>query len=507
MKGTRVVVVGAGVGGLAAAARLARQGFQVDVYEQASAPGGRCGELTIEGYRWDVGPTLLLMPEVVEETFCALGRRMEEYLTLVRCEPNYRVHFRDGTRLSLGGNREALAREVEALEPGAFARVEVLLARAQEMYDEALGRFVGRNFDHLGQFLTPANLWSMLRIHALGRLYPWVARHVRDDRLRAALTFQTMYLGISPFEAPGVYGLLAHAELQVGVYHPQGGLYALVRALARLCEEEGVRIHYRQRVERIQVEHACARGVTLKGGGHAEADVVLCNADLPWAYEHLLAGGRALRRRKLRFTSSGFVLYWGLDREVPELLRHNVFLGRDYRGSFEDLFRRQRVPEDPSFYVNVPSRGDFGSAPPGKDALYVLVPVPSLSPEHDWAAQAPVLRAKVFRRLAEEGLPGLEQQVVVERQLTPRDWQETFHLARGSAFGLAHNFFQIGPFRPPNQDPQVRNLFFVGASTQPGTGLPTVMVSARLVVERIQAHLRQVMAREKSRSRREAARV
>jgi phytoene desaturase len=298
-----------------------------------------------------------------------------------------------------------------------------------------------------------------------------------------------MYLGISPFEAPGVFGLLAHAELRVGIFHPRGGLHALSKALEQVCREEGVQLHYERPVRRIRVERDRAVGLALEDGTGCSADLVLCNADLPWAYAHLLDGSRARlpRSRSLRHTSSGFMLYWGVQGEVPELLRHNVFLGGDYQGSFEDIFHRQRVPQDVSFYVNVPSRGEAGSAPPGSDALYVLVPVPHLGPGQDWATLAPALRARVLARLADEGLPGLERRLVVERQLTPEDWQGRFNLSRGSAFGLAHNFFQLGPFRPSNQDPRVRNLFFVGASTHPGTGLPMVMLSARLAVERMEA--------------------
>ena len=491
MSGTRAapraVVVGAGVGGLAAAARLAHQGFQVDVYESTKGPGGRCGQLSVDGYRWDIGPTILLMPEVIEETFTALGRRMADYLTLERCYPNYRVSFRDGSQLTLTGDRAELERNVEAMEPGSYPRLQRFLAHGGEMYRESLQRFVGRNFDHLGQFLTPANLKSMLRIRALGKLYPLVARTFQDDRLRAALTFQTMYLGISPYEAPGVYGLLPYAELEVGIYLAQGGLYALPRALEKLAQEEGVRFHYGERVQRIDLVQKQARGVTLKSGEQVSADLVLCNADLPAAYEQLLDPAVAPLPRKdsLRYTSSGFMLYWGLDRVEPGLLRHNVFFGAQYREAFQDIFQHHRVPEDLSFYVNVPSRGDASMAPAGTDALYVLVPVPSNPSQVDWKVEAPRIRERVLSRLAQEGYPELARHIRVERQFTPDDWEQTFSLARGAAFGLAHNFFQIGPFRPANQDRNVKNLFFVGASTQPGTGLPTVMLSARLAVERM----------------------
>ena len=480
------VVVGAGVGGLAAAARLAHAGIAVQVVEQTSAPGGRCAQLQVDGYTFDMGPTILLMPEVVERTFQALGRRMSDYLRLHRCDPNYTLRFRDGSRLTFTSELTRMGEELERIEPGSFARFLRFLALGRVQYRTSLDQFVSRNFDHLGQFLTPASLRGIFRARAHRRLYSVASAFFRDERLRAAVTFQTMYLGISPYESPAVYGLLPFSELGVGIFFPEGGLFALPRALERLAREVGVRIAYRTRVKRITFEGKRATGVLLEDGTHLAADLVLCNADLPWAYRNLVdpAVTRLRRAERLRYTSSGYMLYLGLDRRVPELGHHNVFLGRDYRGSFDDIFRRFRVPADPSFYVAVPGRTDPSLAPAGRDGLYVLVPVPRQHPSLDWSTEGPRVRAKVFERLREEGLD-LEPHVVTERVFTPDDWATEFSLEHGSAFGLSHHFFQVGPFRPSNQDPTVRNLFFVGASTQPGTGLPTVMLSAELVVERM----------------------
>jgi phytoene desaturase len=480
------VVVGAGVGGLAAAARLAHAGLEVQVLEQNAAPGGRCAQLQADGYTFDMGPTILLMPEVVERTFQALGRQMSAYLRLRRCEPNYTIRFRDGSRLTLGSDLTRMGEELERIEPGSFSRFLRFLELGRMQYRTSLDRFVTRNFDHLGQFLTPASIRAIFRARAHRRLYSVASELFRDERLRAAVTFQTMYLGISPYDSPAVYGLLPFSELGVGIWFPEGGLYALPRALERLAREAGVRIAYRTRVKRITFEGKRATGVLLDDETRLPADLVLCNADLPWAYRNLIDPGvtRLRRAGKLRFTSGGYLLYLGLDRQVPELGHHNVFLGRDYRGSFEDIFRRFRVPADPSFYVAVASRTDPSLAPAGRDGLYVLVPVPRQHPSLDWATVGPTVRARVFARLREEGLD-LERHVASEHVFTPDDWAARFSLEHGSAFGLGHQFFQVGPFRPSNQDRTVRNLFFVGASTQPGTGLPMVMLSAELVVERM----------------------
>jgi phytoene desaturase len=485
-----VALIGAGVGGLAAAARLAAQGFAVDVYERHDAPGGRCGRLAVQGYTFDTGPTLLLMPEVLAETFAVCGRRLEDYLTLQRCDPNYRIHFRDGSDVTFTTELTAMSAELERIEPGSFRRYLAFLAQGKLQYQTSLDRFVGRNFDHLGQFLTPSSLRGVFAVRAHRRMYPEVGRFFKDPRLRAAMSFQTMYLGISPYESPAVYGLLPYTELAMGIWYPRGGMYQLPLALARLCDELGVGIHYGESVERIDVANGRARGLVLAGGRRVDADVVLCNADLPWAYRHLLDPRDTTlpRADKLRYTSSAFMLYLGLSRRYPQLLHHNVFFGADYRASFDDIFKRFRVPSDPSFYVNVSSRTDPTLAPAGADGVYVLVPVPHRHERIDWDVEGPKVRAQVLRRLAEIGCDDVERAVVMERRFTPDDYETILNLDKGSAFGLSHNFFQVGPFRPANQDRTIRNLFFVGASTQPGTGLPMVMLSARLVTERIVQH-------------------
>lgn len=485
----KAVVVGAGVGGLAAAARLARQGFDVQLFEKTEGPGGRCNQLRVEGFTWDIGPTIVLMPEVFEETFAALGRRLEDYLTLQRCEPNYRIHFRDGSAITFTSELCAMGQELERFEPGSFQRYLAFLAQGREQYRTSLDHLVGRNYAGISDYLSPKVLAKILKVRAHRRMYSDVGRFFQDERLRAAMTFQTMYLGVSPFASPAVYGLLPFTELGVGIWFPKGGLYAIPLALERVAREEGVRLHYGAPVERILTEGARATGVRLADGRAVHADVVLCNADLPYAYEKLLEGAPTAlpRKEKLRYTSSGYMLYLGLRRKYPGLNHHNVVFGRDYKGSFEDLFERFRVPEDPSFYVNVPTRTDPSMGPEGRDAVYILVPVPHQHLGLDWKVEGPKVRAKVFQRLAELGYAELERDILVERVFTPDDWAASYNLMHGSAFGLAQNFLQIGPFRPSNQDARVRNLFFVGASTQPGTGLPTVLISARLVVERMLA--------------------
>jgi phytoene desaturase len=483
----KIIVIGAGVGGLSAAVRLAHQGYQVEVLEKGPEAGGRCGQLRVGGFTFDTGPTLLLMPEVLEETFQAVGRKMSDYLTLTRCDPNYRIHFRDGSDVTFTTELTQMANELERLEPGSFSRYLSFLALGREQYRVSLERFVGRNFDSVMQMFSPGNLREVLRIKAHKKMYSEVSRFFQDDRLRAALTFQTMYLGISPYEAPAVYGLLPFTELAVGIWFPKGGMYAIPRALEKLGRELGVTYRYRTEVKKVATANGRTTGVVLADGSHEAASAVVCNADLPWAYRNLIdpADSTLPRAEKLKYTSSAFMMYLGTRKKYPGLLHHNVVFGRDYRGSFTDIFERFQVPEDPAFYVNAPAHTDPSLAPEGKDSLYVLVPVPHRHASIDWAVEGPKVREKVLDRLAELGYADLRENIEVERHFTPDDYATTLNLEKGSAFGLSHNFFQVGPFRPTNVDPNLPNLFFVGASTQPGTGLPMVMLSAKLVAERV----------------------
>lgn len=489
MSPRRAIVVGAGVGGLTAAMKLAHQGWDVQLFEKQGSPGGRCGRLAVGGFTFDLGPTILLMPFVLKRTFASVGRRLEDYLALTRCDPNYRVTWRDGSTLTLSGDLDAMRGELEHLEPGSFQRFLAFLAKGQVRHDVSMERFVSKHFASLAEFLTPRNLPDLFRVGAHQRLYAQVSKAFGDERLRQAFSFQTMYLGVSPYEAPAVFSLLPYTELAVGVWYPQGGMGAIPLALERVGREEGVRFHYRAPVKRVLQDAGRAVGVELESGERHLCEAVVVNADYPYALERLVDAAEA-RRQKLerrRYTSSGYMLYLGVRRRLEPLLHHNVFFGRDFEGSFADIFERRRVPDDPSFYVNAPVRTDESMAPAGKDALYVLVPVPHQAPGLDWKVEGPKVRAKVLARLAELGLGDLERDVEVERVATPDDWALSLNLARGAAFGLAQSMFQLGPFRPKVWDERVQNLFYCGASTQPGTGVPTVMISADLAVQAVEA--------------------
>jgi phytoene desaturase len=476
------------LGGIAAAARLARHGYAVSVLEKNATPGGRCGQMVRDGHRFDVGPTLFLMPEVFAQTYADLGARMEDHLDLRRIDPTYRIHFDDGTRLALTSDLLALQTQVEALESGSAEGLLRYLAEGGRHYRLALDRFVGRNFYSLLDYLSPQNLPLLLRMKALAKHYDNVGRYFDDPHLKAAFTFQNMYLGLSPYDAPATYSLLQYTELAGGVWFPLGGLYRVVESLAAIAEAQGVRFLYEAPVKQIEVERDHATGVILDDGARLSADVVIANADLPYVYRHLLPDqAEAARLERMKYTCSAIMFYWGVDRVVPQLDTHNVFLAGDYRASFERIFKAHALPDEPSFYVHAPARVDPAAAPSGQDTLFVLIPVGHLddAQPQDWDAMRAKARATVLSRLAVLGVRDLEAHIKSEITMTPRDWLSGYNLAKGAAFGLSHNVLQVGYLRPHNRHRRYRNLYFAGSSTHPGAGLPMVLLSARLTTERI----------------------
>ena len=485
---TSVLVIGAGIGGIAVAGRLARRGYDVTVLEKNAVPGGRLNKLLQDGHRFDVGPSLFLMPRTYAATYAALGERMEDHLDLKRVDPTYHLHFEDGTKIQLSANINWMQEQLEAIEPGSFGGLLRYLTEGHRHFSLSLDRFVGRNFYTLFDEFNPGNLPLMFQLKALTMHYDNIGNYFTNPKLKAAFTFQDMYLGLSPYEAPATYSLLQYTELADGVWFPIGGMYRIVESLTSIAEGHGARFVYESPVKQISVEGNCATGVVLEDGSTRSADIVIANADLPYVYDQLLPD-RALAQRMMnkQFTCSAIMFYWGVDKAYPELAHHSVFLSGDYKASFDRIFHDQTLPERPSFYIHVPNRTDPVAAPPGCENLMVLVPVGCLYEESDQDFEALRVRAKetVFRRLAKLGITDLEAHITHEVSYTPHDWKEMFNLARGAAFGLGHNFTQVGYLRPQNRHGRYKNLYFCGASTHPGTGVPIVLIGAGLVEERI----------------------
>ena len=483
------IVIGAGIGGIASAARLARAGYQVIVLEKNHQPGGRAGQLKRDGHRFDLGPTLFLMPEVWEETYAALGEKMSEHLDLRRIDPTYTVHFEDGLKLRLTSNLGEMQQQLESVEKRAFTGFLSYLAEASRHYKISLEKFLGRNFYGLLDYFSPRNLPMLIGLKALTKHYANTGRFFKDQHLRAAFTFQNMYLGLSPFDAPATFSLLQYTELAEGVWYPMGGMYRAIESLTAVATKLGVKFLYDCAVSEIKTDGSHVRSVVTEDGREFGADVFIGNADLPYIYKSLLPKSRTAERLdKKLYTCSTIMFYWGMDKSYPQIAHHNVFLGGDYQASFENIFKKHGLPDRPSFYVHAPARTDPEAAPEGQDTLYVLVPVGHLDEDRqqDWQSMISRAREAVLQRLSKDmGLDDVAQHIKFEVVYQPQDWKDQFNLEKGAAFGLSHNFMQVGYLRPQNRHARYKNLYFAGASTHPGTGLPIVLLSAKLTTERI----------------------
>jgi phytoene desaturase len=386
-----VVIVGAGMGGLATAARLANAGYEVAVFEARPQVGGRIGELRRDGYRFDTGPTLLMMLEPLERLFADLNRRVEDYLDLALIDPSYRVYFGDGTVFDSTPNIARMVREIaRKISPDEAPGYLRLMADLSAMYHAVVPAFVRRQYDSLADLFTPYQVGLLLRHRLLSNLWRRVGRYVRDPRLQMLFSFQTMYLGLSPKDALWVYGVLTYMESGEGVWYPRGGMHRLPEAVARIAQEEGARIYLNQRVQEVLIEDGRAVGVRLASGEVLKADYVVINADAPTAYRELLPP-TPYAKREFRNSCSALMFYIGYTEPLPHQLHHNVYFSRDFEANLRELFVENRVPSDPSFYTCLSNRTDPADAPAGCENLYVLVPVPNLTGEDARAAAPRVL--------------------------------------------------------------------------------------------------------------------
>lgn len=480
---SRTIVVGAGLGGLSAAIRLAARGWRVSVYEKNDQPGGRMSTVTAGGYTWDVGPTLIMMPEVLGDLFAAAGRRLEDYVELRRVDPYYRVAFEEGGHLDLTGHLPAMVANVEAIEAGAGVRYLSFLAEAERLSRVTRASIIGRPYAGWRDVARPSVLASLLRARPFASVAAAVAAHFRSSELRRAFSFQTLYLGTSPAATPAAYLMIPFVEAALGVWYPRGGVYRIAEAMAQLATELGVELHLETPVARIVTEGSRAVGVELAGGRVERADVVVSNAEWGYTQRHLLPRGERLAGRN--YGCSG-VLFLLAVRGPVAGPHHTFLLSGDFDGNLADIFERRRLPRDPSIYVSRPTATEPELTGDGTELLYVLVPCPTLEGGVDWARELPAFRERVLARLGRIGLPDVGGRIVAERVLTPETFATRYNLAHGSAFGLAATLFQSGPFRPTIRSARYANLYHAGASSHPGGGVPIVTLSGRLVAEAVE---------------------
>jgi len=479
-----VLIIGAGPGGLAAAILLSRAGCSVRVIERLPRVGGRCSAIETDGFRFDLGPTFFLYPRVLERIYKAVGRDLHQEIPMTRLDPQYRVIFGQNGYLDCTPDLQRMAAEVAKLCPADAENVR---------------RFIDDNREKLQRFrpvlenpfLSWRDLLSADLLKCLPILRPWLSvdgelsRYFSDPRVRLAFTFQSKYLGMSPFNCPSLFSILSYLEYDFGVWHPQGGCSAVSEAMARLARELGAEFHLSEEVTALQFSGRRVTGVTTRHGNYS-ADAVIINADFGRAMSRLVPN--QLRRRwsdetleKKRYSCSTFMLYLGIEGQYPEVPHHSIYTSGDYLGNLADIEKYGRLSLDPSVYLCNPCVTDPSLAPPGCSTLYLLAPVPNRRAKIDWSAETAGFRRRVLEQLPRFGIKNFdERRIRFEKVVTPADWEGSYEVFQGATFNLAHNLGQMLHLRPRNRFEDLEGVYLVGGGTHPGSGLPVIYESARI---------------------------
>lgn len=488
----KVAIIGAGVAGLASAIRLSAKGFDVTLYEKEEQAGGKMNQIVSEGFTFDVGPTIVMMPDVYKDVFKAAGKNPDDYMTMEQLNPIYSIYFPNEERIPVSTDLVDFTRFLENRSfedaKGYFAYLSDIYAR----YVIAKEHFIERSFRSWKDFYNARTLIEALKLKTFGSAHNNIAKFVKDEQLQKLLSFQTLYIGISPRKGPSIYTIIPMIEMIYGVWFIKGGMYSLVKGMQRLASELNVNIRLGTEVQEIAVENKRVKGVVVDNQC-VNYDIVLCNADFPYAMKHLVkdkkAKGKYTDKKidKMEYSCSCMLMYLGIDEKLPDLDVHNIIFSNDFDGNIESIFSGS-LTDDPSIYLYAPSKMDASLAPLGMEALYVLIPVPSLAHGYtDWGKEA-VENYKdiVFSKMESvKGLEGIRNKIVTETVYTPKDFESRFHAYQGATFGLAPTLLQSNYFRPQCKAP-CEGLYFTGSSVHPGAGVPIVLTSAKLAVAEIE---------------------
>ena len=483
------VIIGAGIGGIATAIYLAKNGYNVSVFEKNSTAGGRCGQLIREGHRFDLGATMLMMPGTYREIFESLGIPLFEKNEINPLKNLYNIYFDNNDVLTFTTDKEKMQLQLERIEPGSYAKSQKYVRDGYKIFQIGMSKLIGRNFDNIFQFANFRNIGMLIKLKTYISNWRYVKKFFRDTHLRMAYTFQNIYVGQSPFDSPALFSMVPAAELTEGSFFPKGGMYTIVENLVSEAHSSGVRFHFNRPVKKIKVTAKKAESIILEDDTEINADIIVANADLPYVYRNLLPDRRKSGRLdRMKYSCSAICYHWGLDKVYPQLEHHSVFLSDKFREGLDRIFVDKSVGDYPSFYIHAPVRTDPSAAPPGHDTLSFIVGAGHVDrkKKQDWDHQKKKTRIALIQRLKQMGLEDIEEHIKFEICYTPENWEHACNISRGSVFGsLAHNLMQMGYFRPHNQHSRYKNLFFVGGSTHPGNGIPNVLLSAKLTAERI----------------------
>lgn len=483
------IVIGAGFGGLAAAVRLRAMGHPVVVLEANEQAGGRASVFRQDGFTFDAGPTVITAPYLLDELFTALGRDPRDYFTLDAVDPFYRVLFHDGGHFDYVGDDERLLSQIAAISPRDVDGYRALLKQAQDTFDVGYTRLADQPFSRVTDMLRVVP--DMVKLGSWRSVYGMVAKHIHDERLRQVLTFEPLLIGGNPFTAPSIYLLIHWLERKWGVWFPRGGTGAVVNALVRLLDEVGVEVRTNSPVTRIRVEGGRAVGVELTDGTVIDAAGVVCNGDPSFTYTNLIdpEHRRTWTDRKVarvRQSMSLVVTYFGTEGTWPELAHHTIVMGPRYEGLLDDIFHKRKLVDDMSLYIHAPTRTDKSLAPEGKECFYVLSPVPNQLSGVNWEGEQARYEDKILANLESRLLPGLRERITTRFTVDPRYFEGRLRTRDGAAFGPEPRLEQSAWFRYHNESEDVAGLYFVGAGTHPGAGVPGVLNSAK-VLDRVVA--------------------
>lgn len=485
----RIIVIGSGFGGLAAAIRLQAQGHQVTILEQRDQPGGRAYVYRQDGFTFDGGPTIITAPWLIDDLFTLAGKRTADYVEIVPIDPFYRIRFEDGSVFTYNSDREALLRQIRAFNPDDVAGYERFVKASEAVFDSGMA-LIDKPFGQLSAMLKV--LPDLIKLRADRTVAGLANKYLKDDRLRQVFSFHPLLVGGNPFQTTSIYALIHHLEQKWGVWFAKGGTGKLVDAFTRLFTDLGGELRLNTRVEEITVDALTGKadGVRLADGTTLPADAVVSNGDVAFTYKNLVA---PRWRRKytdakvdgLDYSMSLFVIYFGTNRKYGDIAHHEILMGPRYKGLLHDIFNTKKLSEDFSLYLHRPTATDPSLAPEGCDAWYVLSPVPHLGGTTDWGKAAQPYRDAIIKYLEERYLPDLSKHIVTEHRIDPIHFRDTLSSHLGSAFSVQPTLLQSAYFRPHNRSEDISNLYFAGAGTHPGAGLPGVISSGKIVADLI----------------------
>ena len=485
----KVVVIGAGIGGLGTAGLFAKKGYDVTVLEKNATLGGRANIFEADGFKFDMGPSWYLAPDLFEHFFNLMGERVEDHLDLVRLSPSYRIFFhKDEKPMDIHSDIAKDGATFEAIEAGSAEKLRAYLKQSEYQYGVATQHFMYKNYDTVFDFFNRRVMTEGQKLSVFSKMHSFVSKFFKTRKLQQVMEYTMVFLGTSPYEAPALYNLMSHMDFNQGVFYPQGGFYELIRALARVAEKNGAVLRTNSPVREIVVENGVTKGVELESREFVEADTVISNADLQFTETKLLDGRwRTYDDKywsKRTMAPSAFIMYLGVKEKLPNLIHHNLLFSEDWRKNFDDIYKDPCLPDEPSLYVCAPSVTDPGVAPEGKENLFVLVPIASgLSVSE---VQKEAYSEKVLVLMEREmGLLNLREKIEYKRVYTVSDFAADYNAFQGTALGLAHTIWQTAIFRPNNYSKKVKNLYYVGAGTNPGIGTQICLISAELVYKRV----------------------